>query len=604
MRFSLFGLFVRTKNLVPEPFPAWYFAASILAGLASTIFLNVDVLLAKHYLAPATAGAYSLLSLVGKMVFLMGTLLSPFVTSVVSKHEGAGTNPKAQFYRLLAGTMFVSWASFLFIGLFGKTLVPLLFGSRSVSILPYLAPYCLAMALFSLASMVISYHLVKKQYAFPVLMLFSSALLVAQIIAYHSNIAAFTHDMIATATISFGAILLLHVLYQNYLSLWSNVVDFFGVFTLINIPQAALGGKRILMFNWRDTTHAYAGGAEVYVHELAKRWAAEGNHVTLFCGNDGHQPKAEMVEGVHVVRRGGFYFVYLWAFVYYMLQFRGKFDVIVDCQNGIPFFTPLFAKEKIYCLMHHVHQEVFHAHLVWPLSTIAATLENTVMPLVYRNTKFITISNSSKEEMLELGLGRAGMEIVHPGVDLENLEPGKKYEQPLVVYLGRLKAYKSVDVLLRAFETILAKLPQAKLVIAGDGEERGNLQRLSEELGIDHSVEFTGKISELAKIKLLKKAWVFCNPSMMEGWGITTIEANACGVPVVAADVPGLRDSVQNPHTGYLVEHGDAEAFAEKILKILLDPSLHKSMSKKSLTWASNFDWSKSAEQALDILYE
>ncbi len=358
------------------------------------------------------------------------------------------------------------------------------------------------------------------------------------------------------------------------------------------------------MFNWRDTVHAYAGGAEIYVHELAKRWAAEGNHVTLFCGNDGHNARAQMMDGVHVVRRGGFYTVYIWAFVYYMLNFRGKFDVILDCHNGIPFFTPLFTKEKVYCLMHHVHQNVFYKYLWWPLATLAAFLEGRMMPLIYRNTKFITISNSSKLEMLDLGLGHAGLEIVHPGVNLASLEPGEIHTTPIILYLGRLKAYKSVDVLIRAFTAILAKQPKAKLVIAGDGEERRNLEKLSDELGLGTNVSFTGKISEQEKLELLQKSWVLCNPSMMEGWGITTIEANACGVPVVAANVPGLRDSVQNLQTGHLVEHGNAEAFAEKILEIIDSPAQHKKMRENSLEWADNFDWNKSATQALRIIYE
>src|SRR6185503_15069350 len=338
-----------------------------------------------------------------------------------------------------------------------------------------------------------------------------------------------------------------------------------------------------------DTKHAFAGGAELYIHELARRWVTSGNQVTLFCGNDGQSPRTEVVDGVSVVRRGGFYTVYAWAFVYYMTQFRGRFDVIIDCENGIPFFTPLYAKEKVLCLLHHVHQDVFRKYLNPVLRLVATFMESKLMPWVYRKTKFITISNSSHEDMQKLGLGLAGIDIVHPGVDLENLRPGRKSDTPLVLYLGRLKAYKSVDVLIRSFMLVLSKIPQAKLVVAGGGEEQAALEQLTAELGIENHITFTGKISESEKISWLQRAWVFVNPSMMEGWGITNVEANACGVPVVAANVPGSRDSVQNPHTGYLVPHGDEDALAVKIINLLEEQDVRAWMGKNGLKWANRF---------------
>lgn len=586
-----------------EAFPSWYFVATMVNGLASAVFLNADVLLAKHYLDPAAAGAYALLSLAGKMVYLTGTLLSPFLVSIVGRHEGAGTNSRPDFYKLLGGTALAGGGAFAFLAVFGKHVIPLLFGARSLVILPFLAPYCLAMALFALTGMVISYHVVKRQYSFPLLMLACSSFLVAGLAISHQNIASFTHIMLLASILSFGLIFGWHFTRKNSEFLWRALIDLFGAFTPMAPIQVAAGAKKILIFNWRDTKHVFAGGAEVYVTELAKRWVASGNHVTLFCGNDGRQPRAEIIDGIHIVRRGGFYFVYIWAYLYYLLQFRGKYDVILDCHNGIPFFAPLFSREKVYCLMHHVHQQVFYRHLWWPLARFAAFLEKTIMPLVYRRTKFITVSNSSKIDILELGLGQEGLEIVHPGVDLGELKSGRKNRTPLILYLGRLKAYKSVDVLIRAFHRVLGREPQARLVIAGDGEDRSRLEQLSKKLGLEDSVSFTGAVSENDKISLLKKAWVFCNPSLMEGWGITTIEANACGVPVVAADVPGLRDSVRNPHTGYLVEHGNVEGFAEKITEILKNKNLRDLMGKKSLTWAKNFDWDKSAAHTLNVLY-
>ena len=225
------------------------------------------------------------------------------------------------------------------------------------------------------------------------------------------------------------------------------------------------------------------------------------------------------------------------------------------------------------------------------------------MPIVYRNVKFITVSESSKKDIQSFGLGtKKGIEIVHPGVNSKNLTLGRKSPEPTILYLGRLKAYKSVDVLVRAFEKVIRQVDDARLVIVGSGEEENSLKRLASELNLNGKVVFRGKVSEKEKIELFQKAWVFVNPSFMEGWGITTIEANACGTPIVASDVPGLRDSVKNMETGRLVSYGNSDAFAESILTIIRDKDLRDRMSQEAVKWASNFDWSKTSKAFLSII--
>lgn len=224
------------------------------------------------------------------------------------------------------------------------------------------------------------------------------------------------------------------------------------------------------------------------------------------------------------------------------------------------------------------------------------------MPYAYNKSKFITISESSRSDMQKLDL-KTEIEIIFPGVDLASMAPGEKSPDPTILYLGRLKGYKSVDVLIKSFKKILGKVNRAKLLIAGDGEEKGALKKLAEELGITSSIEFLGRVTDSEKISLMQKAWVFVNPSMTEGWGITTIEANACGTPVVAADVPGLRDSVRNPHTGYLVMHGDSNAMAVKLVELLENDNLREEMSRNAIEWARNFDWQKSANKFNELLH-
>ena len=158
-------------------------------------------------------------------------------------------------------------------------------------------------------------------------------------------------------------------------------VDFIEIFQPLPKKTAVSPkAKQILIFNWRDLKHRYSGGAEVYLHEIAKQWVKMGSKVTLFCGNDGKCKRYEIIDGIEIIRRGGFYFVYIWAFLYYMLRFRGNYNVILDCENGIPFFTPLYAKEKIFCLVFHVHQEIFRRCLIKPLAAAVSFLEKKIMP--------------------------------------------------------------------------------------------------------------------------------------------------------------------------------------------------------------------------------
>lgn len=384
--------------------------------------------------------------------------------------------------------------------------------------------------------------------------------------------------------------------------------DFLGIaapFKTYDIPEDR-DKPRILVFNWRDNRHSQAGGAEVYIQELAKRWVKNGNHVTLFCGSDGGDaPRHENVDGINVIRRGGHYFVYLWAFMYYSIRFRGKFDMIVDCHNGIPFFTPLFSRIPVICVVHHIHQEVFKQHLPKPLAAFACFLEAKVMPRAYKYSHYVTVSESTKKEMEAMGMTSSkGIDIVYNGVDLDNLKPAKKSHTPLIVFLGRLQAYKSIDVLIRAFNQVVKKHPTAKLVIAGGGEAEQTLRNLVKKLHLEKTVTFAGRVSEQEKRKLLQDAWLMVNPSMKEGWGITTIEANACATPVIGSDVPGLRDSIVHGETGELVPYGDTKKLAERIEKYLGDEPRRIKTESKAHAWSQRFRWDTSAHKLYNLIHK
>ncbi len=588
----------------PTRFPHVFFSAALITGLANNLFLTFDVLLVKHFFSPTNAGVYSLLSLVGKMIYFFGSILTAFMLPLVSADLGAKRNPARTFEKLFALTVLTVIICVTGMLSLGPLFLPLAFGEKVQVIFPYIPYYAVAIGAYTISSALLLYHLARKHYTFSAVSILISLLLCVGIILFHANIGEVVTVMLYLSIANLISLLILHIIHSRGVQMMRTGIDLLCLFLPLppTVPSKK-GGKRILIFNWRDTRHAYAGGAEVYIHELAQRWVEKGHTVTLFCGNDQKSRRYEDVDGVHVIRRGGFYIVYIWAFFYYLFRLRGNYDVILDCENGIPFFTPLFAKEKIYAVMFHVHQKVFRESLIWPLSFIASYLEANVMPWAYRNVEFITISPSTKKDMEKVGLGKAGIHIVYPGVDTAFLNPGEKEKKPIVLDVARLKKYKSIDLLIRAMKLVRKKVKNVQCVIAGDGEERAKLKDLARRIGVDDIMTFKGKVTQEEKRDLYQKAWVFANPSMMEGWAITNIEASASGTAVVAANVPGMRDSVKHAETGLLFEYGNIQEFADRIVQVLQNAKLRQRLEDNSVGWARRFEWNKSAEKCLAIMF-
>ena len=438
---------------------------------------------------------------------------------------------------------------------------------------------------------------------FPVTGFIIAVLQITAFLIFHKDLNEFVNIVFVLSLLNVLLMVLFHAFYPYIVVIWQNFKDFLGLFGRVPVGQKNLTKFRILVFNWRDTKHRWAGGAEAYAHELAKRWVSQGHKVTLFCGNDGKNSRFEVIDGVEILRRGGYYTVYLWAFFYYIFRFRGKFDCVIDNENGVPFFTPLYVRIPKFLLIHHVHQEIFMENLSLPFALFASFLEGRLMPFVYRNTKKITVSKSSKEAMVKLGLGTEDeIEIVHPGVEPTKFKPLKKTVNPTILYLGRLKPYKSIDTLIKAFDLIVKKYSNARLKIAGFGESRKSLERLVTELNLTGFVEFLGKVSEEEKVNLLATSWTLVYPSTMEGWGITAIEANASGTPVIASNVAGLRDSVRNPESGLLVKPRDINGFAQTMDLIISDWKLRKRLELGALEWSRNFTWKSSSKSFMRVI--
>jgi glycosyltransferase involved in cell wall biosynthesis len=358
---------------------------------------------------------------------------------------------------------------------------------------------------------------------------------------------------------------------------------------------------RILIINWRDILHPQAGGAEVHVHETFRRIAERDHHVTLLCSRVLGQKREEMIDGIRTIRTGNWKNFNLAAASYYLRHLnRDPWDIIVDDINKIPFYTPLYARRSVLLLVPHLFGTTVFLEAPFHLAAYVYLWERLV-PLVYRNTPAVAISASTKQDLLERGLSEKRISVVHCGIDHALYRPiaGKVPTPPYVfLYLGRLKRYKNVESLLVA-GSMLKRHSGLRIAIAGEGDDLERLKRRTKELDMADRVTFHGYVSLEEKVRLLQTAHAMVVPSPKEGWGLTAIEASACGTPVIASKSPGLVDSVKHGRSGLHVPHGDSVALAEAMELLIKQPDYAQTLREGAVEWAAQFDWEKSAEQML-----
>jgi glycosyltransferase involved in cell wall biosynthesis len=333
-----------------------------------------------------------------------------------------------------------------------------------------------------------------------------------------------------------------------------------------------------------------------------KRIVSEGHEVTVLCSRYHGSKTNETVNGIKVIRLGGKLSFPLYAFLYYVTRLKKENLIIVDDVSKIPLMAPIYIWNKpLITIIHHIHGLTLFKELPWPVALVTFLAERAFLLPYLRVSRIITVSDSTKRELMAIGIPSAKIEVIHNGLP-QNLFPGQKAKDPLVIYLGRVKRYKQINHLLKAFKLVKDKLPSAGLIIGGRGSKKiySELENLANELGLISNVRFLGEVSESEKLMLLQSAWVYVIPSMKEGWGISAAEAMACGTPVIAYNVPGLSDLVINGETGLLVPQMNPESLAQAILKVL-KKSVMESMAEKSFMYSRQFNWDRAAKETLKI---
>jgi glycosyltransferase involved in cell wall biosynthesis len=367
-----------------------------------------------------------------------------------------------------------------------------------------------------------------------------------------------------------------------------------------------LAGSRVLVLNWRDVRHPLSGGAEQYIHEISRRWAAAGVHVTWVTARPDGQPAHETIDGIHIMRGGGDLTLYPRAALR-LRRFRRDFDAIVDCQNGIPFFAPAFAGPDVPVVqvVHHVHQDQFATRFSRPMAAVGRFLEGRAARTVYGARAVAAVSPSTRME-LRRRLGFTGPIFVVPNgtIDVPTLS-GPRDPDPTVVVVSRLVQHKRIDLLLGEIAAVARQVPRLRVEIVGDGPERQRLQGLVVDLGLQRTVTMHGYLPDASRDALLQRAWLTTSTSAAEGWGCSIVEAAAWGVPCVALRVPGVRDSVVDGVTGWLVDR--TAQFRDALvaaLRELAEEDRAREIVADCQAWARCFSWDRSAELLAGVVLE
>ncbi len=368
-------------------------------------------------------------------------------------------------------------------------------------------------------------------------------------------------------------------------------------------------GLRLAVVNWRDPWHPEAGGAETYAWEMAQGLRRRGAAVTYVTARAAGQSAAEERDGIQIVRLGSRFTVYPRVLGWLLLR-RYRFDAIVDCQNGIPFFTPwaLPRRVPVFCVMHHVHDAQFGVHFSPLIAAVGRLLEGRVARLAYRRHLCIAVSQSTAEAM-SARLGWTGpVRIIPNGLSpaaaagpADEPLPAEGGPVPVITWVGRMVAHKRVERVL----DVASRLGRAGVTIdvIGRGPCSESLAAEVIRRGLAGTIRLRGYLPEDAKRAAVAASMLHLNTSQGEGWGLCVLEAAQLGVPTVAYDVDGLRDAVRDGETGWLVRSGERiEDVAERAMKELAEPGRRAEIGAACRAWAAQFDWDRSAGQLAELI--
>jgi glycosyltransferase involved in cell wall biosynthesis len=363
---------------------------------------------------------------------------------------------------------------------------------------------------------------------------------------------------------------------------------------------ASAGLARIHILAWRDAADVEAGGSELHAATVARLWAEAGIEVTMRTSYAQGAPPESSRSGYRVIRRAGRYLVFPRAVAAELAGHHGERDGLVEIWNGVPWLSPLWARGPRVVWLHHVHSQMWSMVLPPRLARVGEVTERRLAPPLYRRTPIVTLSESSRRELIDvLRLDPARVSVVPPGIDARFSPGARRARRPLVVAVGRLMPVKRFDALIDAVVQARQRVPDTELVIVGDGAEREHLEERVADLDASEWIRLPGRLSEADLVELYRSAWVLASASAAEGWGMTITEAAACGTPAVVTDIAGHRDAVLNHETGELCAPRDLGA---ALGAVLADPARRERLGAAAAARAAAFTWEATATGTLAVL--
>jgi glycosyltransferase involved in cell wall biosynthesis len=362
-----------------------------------------------------------------------------------------------------------------------------------------------------------------------------------------------------------------------------------------------LGGTRVAVVNWRDPWHPDAGGAERYAWAMARGLAGRGAAVCFVTARAPGQARREHRDGIEIVRTGGRFTVYPLV-LGWLLAHRRSFHAVLDCQNGIPFFTPLVLplSTPVLCVMHHVHSVQWDMHFPAWVARAGRLLEGPVARRVYRRHGCVAVSPSTVAAM-RARLRWTGDVYVIPNGAPEPAAQAAAGVGGTVSWVGRLVAHKRPGLILPVAERLRGR--GISIDVVGRGPALPTLAGQVSAAGLAGVVRLRGFLPEAEKTALVAGSLLHLNTSHGEGWGLCVLEAAALGVPTVAFDVDGLRDAVRDGETGWLVRDGERiEDVTERAVKELADPARRAAVAAACRAWAAMFSWDASAARMAGLV--
>jgi glycosyltransferase involved in cell wall biosynthesis len=380
----------------------------------------------------------------------------------------------------------------------------------------------------------------------------------------------------------------------------SGPVSLFASMPLGEIAERS-GLRRIDVVAWRDFDDPEAGGSELHAHRVIAAWSAAGLDVSMTTSSVPGGRRVVRRDGYRVIRRAGRYAVFPRSILSGAVGRIGTGDGVVEIWNGMPFFSPLWSRSPQITFLHHVHAEMWKMVLPRGLAELGHLVEHRIAPPAYRRSRIVTLSQSSKAEIVErLRLPPERITVTPPGVEPRFSPGGERSAVPLVVAVGRLVPVKRFPVVIDALVRLKTSHPDLRAVLAGEGYERPALEALIRAHGAEHWIDLPGFVDDDALLGLYRSAWVVASSSLREGWGMTVTEAGACGTPSVVTRIGGHKDAVDDGRSGILVDGNDQ--MVASLDAVLRDEVLRRRLGTGALDRASRLTWDATARGTLAAL--